>query len=533
MVGSLKQQTLDSKIDVSILEGVSIESKLDKLIPIAQTINSKVDITSDQNLTILVSLSDHHESIESKLDKLIPIAESILEQVEGIEIATEVFDTVNSKVDDLFVSLSDHHESIESKLDKLIPIAESILDIVEDIDLETKIKTCLTSPYNITAPGSYILCGSASQVTISSGDVWLDLNGYVIDDSTGIEIDSGLSGIYIANGFINGSGYGIHIHDDTEKVIIENILINGEDASPTSTAGIFFDGATTGTGIKGCKVKDCTILHYLEGVKATEMNECTFENVEVKSGVFFGFTLENSSYNHFYLCKVLDITNENVLPGPPQGLFGFLIKDASSMGNSIKECIIKNIRNTATVGNIACGISSGPETKIRDCEIMAIISDNSLGIGIQVLSKCVIENNNILNNGIGIMSTEDNIINGNTISQHINGIFIPPSFPITTIFPGRNTITNNIIQKCSSRGISTFRSDNIIDNNKFEDCGTGSPPPAGSAITYLGSNILTRNIAFGCGGSTTTSPFSPSPSNETDITAYTAPPAPYDNVYGY
>lgn len=152
------------------------------------------------------------------------------------------------------------------------------------------------STISISNPGSYLLTGNvtgtgANGIAISADNVTLDLNGYAVSSAfssgNGILIASGLKGITVRNGLINGFNIGVQISSTASQVVVEDLLvreakvvgiqgnnINGRSVRisrcavyDTGASTTSADGTLTIAGIQvantGCLIEDCLVSRLL------------------------------------------------------------------------------------------------------------------------------------------------------------------------------------------------------------------------------------------------------------------------------
>lgn len=207
--------------------------------------------------------------------------------------------------------------------------------MVNDIGNLTKpIVGCVTSitpaevntgaPYNITVPGNYRLtgdvevtaAGQAFGITISTSNVYLDLNNFTIsmngDPANCIYIFGGVSNIVVANGVITGtnvsngvnveapgnsdifiknilcdmsltavpSSVGVRIYD-VKRVTLDSVVtigqyVRGEDTSTGS--GITFIGADAEGLNDTIYVRNCQCYNNVIGIELNVTSNCLVEN---------------------------------------------------------------------------------------------------------------------------------------------------------------------------------------------------------------------------------------------------------------
>jgi hypothetical protein len=131
--------------------------------------------------------------------------------------------------------------------------------------------SALLSTFVIDVPGTYKIPNDlsltatgtgGSVILINASDVKIDFQNNVVQLSNptvptidGIVINVNLSNIFIHNVSIqNISGSGIHVLDGCSNITIQDCAIQN-----CYGAGIFFDGLSSGTGIKASTIKTCRI----------------------------------------------------------------------------------------------------------------------------------------------------------------------------------------------------------------------------------------------------------------------------------
>jgi len=145
-------------------------------------------------------------------------------------------------------------------------------------------------PKTINAPGSYYLTSNLSgRITITSGDVTLDLMGYTVSVTSGdaVDIPSGnYRNLLIRNGVVKArSGICIdarYLSDSSSR--FEKLRIEGNQ---TTWAGLFVGS--------GCVIEDCQItLNKNYGVNVATAGKCEIQNCIIADNVEIGLQAVNN-----------------------------------------------------------------------------------------------------------------------------------------------------------------------------------------------------------------------------------------------
>lgn len=254
----------------------------------------------------------------------------------------------------------------------------SVIDAKTTIILEDSIKVSQTSgtPITgtpsivITAPGNYCLTGPVmGTITITVGDVRLDLNGYTVTipaAQTGIQIQNndGLS-ISIVNGSIDGqnsSTTGVSIMN-TDFVALSDLIIYNCQTGITITQSV------------GCSVKNCTIYNVDAGIILASTQESLIQDTSIITGQSVGircFMPINNIGNEIFGCTITNLVSTGDSIG---------IHFSDGTFNLCQDCIINGISsNNASPSTIIAGILlDGTETltKILNCQVSDVIALNA------------------------------------------------------------------------------------------------------------------------------------------------------------
>jgi len=251
----------------------------------------------------------------------------------------------------------------------------------------------------IDAPGNYIVGEDiSSPITIASDNVYLNLNGYAVYDTTGtntlITVESGFSDITIRNGSLAGdtttlSPIGILIKKDTSLVTLENIRLTYFETA------IYFDGQDA-EEIKECNGQKITIYASTKGVVAHYLQKSIFENCDVKSCIEAGFELKNSDFNNVTKCTVLGLENDD----PDKGAVGF--STSAGQGNLFYECVADGIISTTSsfkknaIGFLFTGSGQNQETESKIINsIVNTVNVSGCGTGYGIFLEPIWLNNEL------------------------------------------------------------------------------------------------------------------------------------------
>ena len=159
-------------------------------------------------------------------------------------------------------------------------------------------------PFTIASPGSYYLTGNltglagTNGITVTSGDVTLDLNGFALlgvsNSATGIQVAGAANpctNVAIRNGTVRGwGGSGVAAYYAV-NAIVEHLTASGNqgDGINTGTGGLVRDCVVSSCGggidVSASTVRDCTVSY------------CTNYGISVAGGSVSGCTVVNSIWS--------------------------------------------------------------------------------------------------------------------------------------------------------------------------------------------------------------------------------------------
>jgi hypothetical protein len=378
-------------------------------------------------------------------------------------------------------------------------------------------------PFNITRPGSYYLTtnftgiSGTNGITISSGNVSLDLRGFTLAGAAGaldgILVAGTLTNITIENGIVSGwPGDGVEAANSSGSQFSQlSLTDNGADGLDPGINSI----------IRHCIADGNT----LQGFGGGSDYQCTFDSCTAAGNGNWGFAVKSSSllvncdannnaYDGFFpgsLCTLRDCTAVfnsgdgfnipfpgSVLVGCASGNnndYGFQLSDHSTVQNcnasynnadgintlydsaiesctagynqgqgisAGTNCAIIGCASSANAGSSSVGILAGDGCTIKDC----VTAANPLN-GIVVGNACFLEHNLCKSNGGGgatdggiLCNGSENRVDENHLTDNNrNGLYL--------------AATNNTVIRNSAKGNTTNYSVGV--NN---DIG-----PIGSAAT--------------------------------------------------
>ncbi len=195
-------------------------------------------------------------------------------------------------------------DNIESKLDNLCHA------------------TMITGPGTITEEGSYCLGNEiVGTLTIAASNVHLDLSHRRITD--GLIINSGLTGVTVENGVVEGGSDAISVNGASDIIIHDVTVKNG-------TRGINF------VGVSDSLITNCDMILNTTGLELNGCQKITVKDCVAGDNVFAGYSLISSSTNTFENCKALStgVGNTNITNTT---IFGFVSNNG--FGNIFERCI--------------------------------------------------------------------------------------------------------------------------------------------------------------------------------------------------
>ncbi|WP_324736203.1 NosD domain-containing protein [Thermococcus sp. SY098] len=326
-----------------------------------------------------------------------------------------------------------------------------------------------TLPYEITAPGYYILnvsvidfdpmaYGVNYAIKINASNVVLDGAGHTID------------------GAEEGVEYGIYVQSAV-NVTVKNVIVTGWHY------GIYYEYVQNGNIINVTANSNT-----YNGIVLAYSNYSTLVNNTGNYNMVSGFWLYCSNYN-----TLLNNTASNNY-GATSGIGLFMSHGNTLIGNTVRS-------------NDGTGISIA--NSLNNTVVNNIVLDSDWGILLSASSKNSIFNNTILDNTWGVYLysySNNNTIANNTVHGSILAIYLKDS-SYNTIFGNEiqsytgvrlsrnsqeNTLIKNVITNSGDYGIQLYDSGfNTLINNVITNSG------ASGIDIQSGSNMITNNtIAF-------------------------------------
>ncbi len=213
-------------------------------------------------------------------------------------------------------------------------LEDSLLEAMHAI---TKHYRAVYQVSTINEPGLFRLLGSvANQITISSSNVILDMNGNTVSGGqNGIVINNNLSNITIKNGNISTvSSNGISVQSGCSNIVFENVSVKN------ATRAIFCDNVTN------CILRNCQMNSSTTGFEAQNSSNMYLESCYARTNRNAGFSLINSSTCSFIGCKALATGRTNTsASGDASFVFGFV--SSNGTGNIFENCLADGTQNNS------------------------------------------------------------------------------------------------------------------------------------------------------------------------------------------
>jgi hypothetical protein len=284
-------------------------------------------------------------------------------------------------------------------------------------------------PYTITKPGSYYLTtnlvgtSGANGITVSSGSVVIDLNGFALQgvpgSGTGIAVATTFTNLVFRNGTVTGwGGNGIDGYSSgfPRNLLYEKLTLsaNGANGLHTEAGSIIRDCIAIGNGTSGFvsaggEIIDC-VARNNSGDGFT-VNFCSLSHCSSEFNLNNGFTLVSS--------RALDCDSQLNSEGI----------SCSGNGNEVRRCRAILNGDDGIVSN-----GSGSGTVIEDCEAA---NNSSHGIETAGIGGAYIAGNNVSLNGAGgiFISDSNNYIENNHVvtTTGVNGILITSGSYVNTV----------------------------------------------------------------------------------------------------
>lgn len=225
------------------------------------------------------------------------------------------------------------------------------------------ILNCLQAVYDFTTinvGGFYKLAANVSdQITISSSNVTLDLNGHTITGGTnGIVINSNLSNVTIKNGTIDAVTLdGVQINSGCSDILLSNLVVK------QALVGIDFD-TSINSNVRNCDMSLNTTGLQLDTCANIIVRECT-----ARANTQAGYDLLSSTTCSLFHCKAVSTGNGN--SNTSADIIGF--SAANGRGNVFEECIANSTQGLQVTAydSVIAGFalrSSESCSKIIECE---------------------------------------------------------------------------------------------------------------------------------------------------------------------
>jgi parallel beta-helix repeat protein len=330
------------------------------------------------------------------------------------------------------------------------------------------------APTSITAcgtfgAGSYIVANNITSAGIpclvfNAGPVTLDLNGFTISSTTGLQngvfAAAGIDSVTVRNGIIKGFARGVALGGkgavvDKVQVLqsvagsLSGILAGGNNATVENCVVSGHNGGGIQAGLGATVVHNTLTGNTGDGIVVSDGSSVRNNNVTLSSGLSTGIKATQN-------CKVVD----NVIAN---NTFGVSTGDNSVIsGNAVSACFD--------------GISGGNNTTITGNN-----SNNNSDRGIGAGSGCLISNNNASNNG------SNGIAASGSGTQLLNNVANNNGHSGMGLNGSGGSAIGNIADDNSNRGLD-IDCPGKADNNTFLD-------NSSSINTFGPGCLLTNNLA--------------------------------------
>lgn len=417
-----------------------------------QTISSKlghINLTDLSSVyTVINGIIQQKYTLDTQVDEALSLIDALDTLIvtdfsavfTALNVVTQGEQTINSQIDAL-------NTDVNSLIDYFgTPIYNSDLGI---------------SGYVITQPGRYYLAeninysGSSNAITISSNDVFLDLDEYVLTNSTtnsAILINSN-NNIQVANGSIVSQALAIQVSDGAT-----NIIFNGLNIQALGNAVML--GV-----IQNVIIADCIINGIAGTGGAVVLNGP--KNVNMRDTQLFGVTVDSSDITNMYVSDcVTDLMSSQT--------------NAFGMNGVTQNYVIKNV---SAVSNTV----SGPVGTVNSA---GINDSKGLGNGIYLINSTIngFFSGGIINHSSGSVFVDNTIINSgvNNAGGQTGNILLAGGSNSAVLF---NNVTNsptNNVNEIAAAGANT-----ILGNFAFNSTATGNPNNTNYTISGA-SNITNK-----------------------------------------
>ncbi len=198
----------------------------------------------------------------------------------------------------------------------------------------------VTYPFSIIdTPGFYKLASNVNnQITISSSDVTLDMNGGTVSGGTnGIVINSGLNNVIIKDGVITAvNSDGIQVGAGCTDITLKGIAI--------SQAHV----ALNCEQVTNAFIRDCDFNQSTTGLQLNTCQNVVLQNCTANANTHAGYDLIASTTCSFLECRAIS-TGESNADIDLTTVFGFV--SANGNGNFFENCIANSTMALSVTGS--------------------------------------------------------------------------------------------------------------------------------------------------------------------------------------
>jgi len=416
-----------------------IENKLCTAQPILETVTSKLDQDISLDLsgvfTEIEAILQKECTVDSKVDIALSLVDDFVSRQDAID-----FSGVFTALDALLMkvcTVDSQTDILSSKVDNLVSFCGIPI-------------TANSLPLTISTPERYFLAenidyaGTSDAITISTDNVFLDLNNYTLN-YTGVtaSIDgvmiSASTNVQVTNGAIaNFTGNGISVSGASENLIFSqlsfaDLTIGIEEGEPFEAANIIINNVTA--------------------------SNC--------SGVFLG--ADNAW-----------IKNCSIFNAPGTGM------TLSGDNQYVSDCIIKRTTGAFTRGIVTSGVNN---FVLQRSIVEEAVNDGMLSVG--TTSRWIILDCKFINcgaDGIDYNQAEAIIMRNSLIGNAANGFLLSGAAATNNYFAFNTAIENaSNIDELASAGANTY-----LGNFAFNSTAVGDPNNTNYNIA--GGSDITRKF---------------------------------------
>lgn len=199
-----------------------------------------LELLQEQETSCCAELFSQIDVLQADINSRFAAIETSLEGLSNVEVLISQLEILTSVIDNIDTAI----------ITSLIDTTQSGFDVITSrLDTPFQCRSIpIVSPMTITAPGNYCLDHDITgNIIIASSDVTLNLNEHTISGS--VVINTGISNIIVANGFIDGMGS-------------TGVVMNGFFDTIT-LMGLYIKGGLDGVSVTGGGATNLYITHVI------------------------------------------------------------------------------------------------------------------------------------------------------------------------------------------------------------------------------------------------------------------------------